>query len=118
MAGARAATGDVLLFLDSHTEASTNFLPPLLEPIAEDYRTCVCPFVDVIDFKTYAYKPQGDGSRGIFDWNGLHYHHMPLRPGDQENPWSLYENPVMVGGLFAISAKFFWELGGYDPGKN
>lgn len=43
---------------------------------------------------------------------------MPLRPGDQENPWSLYENPVMVGGLFAISAKFFWELGGYDPGKD
>lgn len=116
LAGARAATGDVLLFLDSHTEASTNFLPPLLEPIAEDYRTCVCPFVDVIDFKTFAYRPQGDGSRGIFDWNGMHYHHMPLRKGDQEHPWSLYENPVMVGGLFAISAKFFWELGGYDPG--
>lgn len=115
LAGARAATGDVLLFLDSHTEASTNFLPPLLDPIAKDYRTCVCPFIDVIDFKTFQYRPQGEGSRGVFDWR-LSYHSIPLRPEDQKNKWDLYENPVMVGGLFAISTKFFWELGGYDNG--
>lgn len=39
IAGAQAATADVLVFLDSHTEANTNYLAPLLDPIAQDYRT-------------------------------------------------------------------------------
>lgn len=138
LAGARAASSDVLLFLDSHTEPNINFLPPLLQPIARNYRVCVCPFIDIIEFKTFEYVTQDEGSRGIFDWN-FNYRKLDLKPDHQKSPTDLFQSPgkqklkhlqgsikkfltfcfissVMAGGLFAISAKFFWELGGYDWG--
>ncbi|XP_049297213.1 N-acetylgalactosaminyltransferase 6-like isoform X1 [Anopheles funestus] len=113
LSGANVATGEVLLFLDSHVEVGINWLPPLLEPIARNYRTCVCPFIDVIKDDTFAFVAQDEGARGAFDWNML-YKRLPLRPEDQKDPTDPFPSPVMAGGLFAISAKFFWELGGYD----
>uniref|UniRef100_A0A182QDG7 Ricin B lectin domain-containing protein n=1 Tax=Anopheles farauti TaxID=69004 RepID=A0A182QDG7_9DIPT len=113
LSGAKLAKGEVLLFLDSHVEAGINWLPPLLEPIVRNYRTCVCPFIDVIKDDTFEFVPQDEGARGAFDWNML-YKRLPLRPQDQKDPTEPFSSPVMAGGLFAISARFFWELGGYD----
>ncbi|CRK91593.1 CLUMA_CG005247, isoform A, partial [Clunio marinus] len=114
LAGARSATGDVLVFMDCHTEANVNWLPPLIEPIAKNYRRCVCPYIDVISAQTYEYRKSG-GTRGVFSWQ-FHYQFLPLRPGDQESESEPFKSPVMMGCVFAISAKFFWELGGYDTG--
>ena len=47
--GASSAIGEVVLFLDAHCEANVGWLPPLLERIALDRRTAVCPTIDFID---------------------------------------------------------------------
>jgi len=56
-----------------------------LEPIAENYRTVVCPFIDVIDFDNFAYRAQDEGARGAFDWE-FFYKRLPLLPEDLKYP--------------------------------
>jgi polypeptide N-acetylgalactosaminyltransferase len=105
LAGARYATGDVLLFMDCHIEAGYNFLPPLIDPIASNYRAVVIPTLDIIDKNTYEIKPLGEG-RTVFDWN-FHAQRIPLPNHTHSN---LFKTPMMYGATFAISAKYYWEL--------
>jgi polypeptide N-acetylgalactosaminyltransferase len=60
------ATGEVLVFLDSHMEVNTNWLPPLLEPIAINPTTATMPSIDFMNFDTFEYSYM-TGTRGVFD---------------------------------------------------
>ncbi|CBY34413.1 unnamed protein product [Oikopleura dioica] len=121
--GARKAVGSVLIYLDAHCEVEPNWIVPLVEPMVHDYRICTVPMVDAIDGATYVFTPQAGGdennfARGAWDWDLL-WKRIPLNDRErarQEHMTSPYRSPAMAGGLFAISRKFFFELGLYDEG--
>ena len=71
LSGARHAEGDVLTYLDSHCECTQGWLEPLVDRIARDPTTVVCPVIDVIDDDTlqYHYRDSSGVNVGGFDWN-------------------------------------------------
>nr|XP_032836835.1 polypeptide N-acetylgalactosaminyltransferase 10-like [Petromyzon marinus] len=111
--GARAALGEALVFLDSHCEVNTNWLPPLLERLWLRADTVACPLLDVIDHSTFTYRAQEGGARrGAFDWR-LDYKRLPLLPG--QLPYLPFRTPV-GGGIFAIRRDYLQDLGGLEDG--
>lgn len=116
--GARESKGDVLIFLDSHIEATIGWLEPLLNEIKNDEKNVVTPLIDVIDKSTFEYKYSKTSrvSVGGFDWNmqftwhGLPEDEYKKRKSDHDP----VKSPTMAGGLFAISKNYFEKLGTYD----
>merc|ERR1740129_1148471 len=120
LSGARKATADVLTYLDSHCECTQGWLEPLLDRIARNSTTVVCPVIDVIDDDSleYHYRDSGGVNVGGFDWNlQFNWHAVPEHERKRhshsaEAVWS----PTMAGGLFSIDKDFFERLGTYDSG--
>ncbi|XP_069359727.1 putative polypeptide N-acetylgalactosaminyltransferase 9 isoform X3 [Maniola hyperantus] len=118
--GARYVTAPVLTYLDSHCECTEGWLEPLLDRIARNKTTVVCPVIDVIDDNTleYHYRDSSSVNVGGFDWNlQFNWHPVPANERARhkhtaEPVWS----PTMAGGLFAIDKEFFERLGTYDNG--
>ncbi|KAF6085862.1 polypeptide N-acetylgalactosaminyltransferase 11 [Phyllostomus discolor] len=119
MIGAAHATGDVLVFLDSHCEVNVMWLQPLLAAIREDRRTVVCPVIDIISADTLAYS-SSPVVRGGFNW-GLHFKWDLVPPSELGGPGGAtapIKSPTMAGGLFAMNREYFDELGRYDSGMD
>ena len=102
LAGARAATGDVILYLDSHCECNTGWLEPLLARIKENPLAFVVPIIDVIDDKTLEYY-HGNGNYfqvGGFTWSG-HFTWIDISQSElarRGSPIGATRSPTMAGG--------------------
>ncbi|CAG9810900.1 unnamed protein product [Chironomus riparius] len=113
--GAEIATGEVLVFFDSHIEVNINWLPPLLAPIKANRRLATMPSIDNFEPDTFEnIQLLVIGDRGAIDWELIYRRFMRTIP-DGVNPLKPYPNPIMLGCGFAIDRKFFMEeLDGYD----
>nr|XP_038963420.1 polypeptide N-acetylgalactosaminyltransferase 11 isoform X2 [Rattus norvegicus] len=119
MIGAAHATGEVLVFLDSHCEVNVMWLQPLLAIILEDPHTVVCPVIDIISADTLAYS-SSPVVRGGFNW-GLHFKWdlVPVSDlGGADSATAPIRSPTMAGGLFAMNRQYFNDLGQYDSGMD
>lgn len=116
--GSHAATGDVLIFLDSHIEVNLEWSQPLLHLIKHNNSAIAVPIIDIINADTFIYSAS-PLVRGGFNW-GLHYRwdNIPktllVKEEDFAGPFS---SATMAGGLFAINREYFKAIGEYDMGK-
>lgn len=103
-AGARAATGEFLAFLDDDAEAEPGWLAALVAPLRAD--------PTIVGVGGWV-EPAWAGPRPIwfpmeFGWVvGASYTGMPRRAAEMRNAWS--EN-------MAVRAADFWEVGGFREG--
>ncbi|KAF6034411.1 hypothetical protein EB796_007278 [Bugula neritina] len=123
LAGAKVAKGQVLTFFDSHIECTEGWLEPMLGEIHRDKKTVPQPSLDDISHDTFAFQhiPPKEIGIGAFAWN-MHFYWMnvPERENQRRKNDNLasIQSPVMVGGMFSIDRKYFYEIGSYDEGMD
>eukprot|EP00971_Amphidinium_carterae_P003735 74026-Amphidinium_carterae.1 len=108
MEGCWRASGDVVIFLDSHIEASPGWIEPLLARVHDFPTHVVVPTIGSIGSDDFRYM-HGSGLGVVsFTWT------LGQAPKGSAGD-GFQKSPIMAGGLFAANRQYFLHLGGYDP---
>ncbi|XP_076464391.1 polypeptide N-acetylgalactosaminyltransferase 13-like isoform X2 [Babylonia areolata] len=113
--GFNATTSEVVVFLDSHIECTEGWAEPLLSIIRDDERTVPFPLVDHVVSGNLAYLPNQASPHGGLGLNTFTFRWTTRLRRPRLAETEPMPSPTMPGGLFAISRKWFRELGMYDP---
>jgi len=117
--GADMATGDVLVFLDGHSECNIDWAEPLLEEIAKNPKTVIQPLVGSIDARTLVIRTgKEDAPRGGFTWD-LRQTWMEIPKHEMErldfkHDYVSHRTPTIVGCAIAVRKDYFFSIGGFD----
>ncbi|CAH1789567.1 unnamed protein product [Owenia fusiformis] len=114
--GAKAATGQVLFFMDSHCEVNHMWIEPLLQRIKEKRDTVIIPLMEGIAHKDMDYIGASGVDTGTFGWD-LIYNWRRLSDEEisrRDNKLAPILTPAMVGCAFGINRDYFFEIGAYD----
>ncbi|MEA2131752.1 MAG: hypothetical protein QOJ85_4643 [Solirubrobacteraceae bacterium] len=108
-AGARAASGEVVIFLNNDTEVPAG----ALQVVAEQARE---PGVGAVGARLLY--PDGTIQHGGVVWHEsgvtLPYHLFHHSPGDMPAAGAVYDLDAVTGACLAIPRELFFELGGFD----
>jgi glycosyltransferase involved in cell wall biosynthesis len=103
--GARAASGDTLVFMDGHCYTPPGWLPALLAPLSDLGVGIVGP--------AFADLRKNDGGVGFgITWAGINLE-MQWLSRQAEAPYAI---PLLPGGCEALRKQDFDRMGGYDEG--
>ncbi len=118
LTGAKVASGDAIIFLDSHCEATEGWIEPMLQRIKDKPTNVVIPSIDGIsdhDLQFHGHPGGVSISVGGFTWSG-HFTWIPYKHNSARKASDPAPTATMAGGLFAADRKFFFDVGAYDEG--
>ena len=114
--GARHAQGEVIAFLDAHTEVNHDWLLPLLVELVQDPMMLAVPHLDIINYDTIEYEPWNLRVTGSWDWN-LDYV-WKWTETESTADVDLIPATAVSGSVMVTWKNTFFKLGAFDDGMD